>query len=273
MVTVVVALVASVLIQWRGAECWQGSISAYYYSPVRPIFVTTMVVIGVSLIVIKGSTVVEDTLLNLAGMLAPIVAFVPTSFEASCRRDEALDTAPLALPADIVRDVHNNIGALLAAGFTALAIAVLIFAIEQVRGSEVATRYWKSQAFLLASTGALLGIGWWLWTSEKILELHGWSAVFMFVALGLASIGNGAWLFWKNRGGSPPTSPRWMVHAVSYILVGVVMGVAGVVIMFVVPDPWVHRVLVLEMTEVGLFVAMWVIQSVERWGKILQAGP
>ncbi|HVE45319.1 MAG TPA: hypothetical protein VNA57_01035 [Acidimicrobiales bacterium] len=26
----------------------------------------------------------------------------------------------------------------------------------------------------------------------------------------------------------------------------------------------------LEMTEIGLFSAMWVVHSIERWGKILQ---
>ena len=35
--------------------------------------------IGFCLIVIKGSTAWEDTCLNVAGMLAPVVAVVPTS--------------------------------------------------------------------------------------------------------------------------------------------------------------------------------------------------
>ncbi len=42
-------------------------------------FTGGLVAIGVSLIAIKGSTDLEDVLLNLAGVLAPIVAFVPTT--------------------------------------------------------------------------------------------------------------------------------------------------------------------------------------------------
>src|SRR5688500_8603696 len=84
MVVVVLTLLTSVFIERRNAGCWQGSLSAYYYSPARPIFVSGLIAIAVSLIVIKGSIVIEDMLLNLAGMLAPIVAFVPTTFEEQC---------------------------------------------------------------------------------------------------------------------------------------------------------------------------------------------
>ena len=78
-VVVVLALLASVLIERSKVSCWQGSISAYFYTPVQAVFVSALVVIGVSLVAIKGSTDWEDVLLNLAGVLAPLVAFVPTS--------------------------------------------------------------------------------------------------------------------------------------------------------------------------------------------------
>src|SRR4051812_30911011 len=78
-VVVVAALMASVLLEVIHAGCWQESISAYYYTPTHAIFVGGLVAIGVALIAVKGSTDLEDALLNVAGVLAPIVAFVPTS--------------------------------------------------------------------------------------------------------------------------------------------------------------------------------------------------
>src|SRR5262249_55555658 len=78
-VVMVLALFVSVLIERFHVGCWQGSISAYYYTPAHAIFVGALVAIGVSLIAIKGSTDLEDVLLNVAGLLAPIVAFVPTT--------------------------------------------------------------------------------------------------------------------------------------------------------------------------------------------------
>lgn len=55
-----------------------GSINAYYYTPVRGMFAGALLGIGVCLVCIRGSTTVEDVLLNAAGMLAPVVALIPT---------------------------------------------------------------------------------------------------------------------------------------------------------------------------------------------------
>ena len=78
-VVVVLALLASVLIERSHVDCFQESISAYFYTPVQAMFVSALVVIGVCLIAVRGRTTGEDVLLNLAGVLAPIVAFVPTT--------------------------------------------------------------------------------------------------------------------------------------------------------------------------------------------------
>ena len=87
MVGLVVLLAASVLIelQQTGFGCWRTSISSYYWTPVRGVFVGALVAIGTCLIVLKGNTPVEDVLLNVAGALAPIVAFVPILDPKECQ--------------------------------------------------------------------------------------------------------------------------------------------------------------------------------------------
>ena len=62
MVGLVVLLAASVLIelQQTGFGCWRTSISSYYWTPVRGVFVGALVAIGTCLIVLKGNTPVED---------------------------------------------------------------------------------------------------------------------------------------------------------------------------------------------------------------------
>jgi hypothetical protein len=272
LIVVVVALTASVVIQRHNAGCWQGSISSYYYSPARPIFVSGLVAIAVSLIVIKGSTVIEDVLLNVAGMLAPIVAFVPTTEDAACVPHPGVVGGTNKLPAAIVGDVRNNIAALLVAGFLAFAVAVVIFLIEQAGSDKLATGYVKSQVFVLALTGLSLAVGVWLLASDHILQLHAKAAILMFGVLAIASGFNGIWLFAINKGDGSKTSPHWRSFASLYLAVGIAMIVAGVIIRSW-PGPWAHRTLVLEFTETGLFAAMWVVQSVERWGRILQAEP
>ena len=66
----VVLVFAAVVIEWwsTGPSCLQPSISAYYYTPVRAVFVGVLVTMGVCLIALKGSTEAEDVLLNVAGI-------------------------------------------------------------------------------------------------------------------------------------------------------------------------------------------------------------
>src|SRR4051812_8792439 len=76
-VIVLLALLCSVLLERSHAPCWEESISAYFYTPAHSMFIGALVALGVGLIALRGSTDVEDVLLNVAGVLAPIVAFVP----------------------------------------------------------------------------------------------------------------------------------------------------------------------------------------------------
>jgi hypothetical protein len=72
-------LYIGVLIQWLYYHCSQGSISAYYFTPVRPVLIASLSAIGVSLIVYRAKRDLENSVLDVAGFLAIIVAFVPTS--------------------------------------------------------------------------------------------------------------------------------------------------------------------------------------------------
>ncbi|MGB3770725.1 MAG: hypothetical protein WBF79_08380 [Rhodococcus sp. (in: high G+C Gram-positive bacteria)] len=56
-----------------------GSISEYYYSPARDVFVGVLVGTGITLICYRGYSRLENRLLNIAGTLLVVVALVPTS--------------------------------------------------------------------------------------------------------------------------------------------------------------------------------------------------
>lgn len=55
------------------------SLSAFYFTPARSLFVGTVVAIGVALVAYRGYTRGENLLLNAAGVLAVVVALVPTA--------------------------------------------------------------------------------------------------------------------------------------------------------------------------------------------------
>ena len=158
MVILVVTLGISIAIEVSRASCWQGSISAYYYTPVHAVFVGALVAIGVSLVALKGRNPIEDLFFNLAGVLAPIVAFVPTSQPGHVCSEpgDELTIRTSAL-------VSNNVPALLAAATLPI---VLAYAVARRQGKvEMATPP-RTNLVGLAVSVVLLVVGFW-WYNAK----------------------------------------------------------------------------------------------------------
>lgn len=74
-------LLPAALLVWVALDsglAMMGSISAFYYSPARSIFVGTLVAMGTALVAYRGYTRGENALLNGAGVLSIVVALFPT---------------------------------------------------------------------------------------------------------------------------------------------------------------------------------------------------
>lgn len=181
MLGAVVLLAASILVERSKVDCWQTSISAYYYTPVRAIFVGALMVIGFALIVYKGRTARQDRFLNGAGMLAPVVAVVPTTDVGVCW---SIAPRPLPIEGDglapwVVTNVDNNVAALLIAGAVALVAAA---AIAVSTGKAPAGRSRPRLSNLERSTVVSLGlaagslVGGWLlatrWSGFHLSLIH-----------------------------------------------------------------------------------------------------
>src|SRR5688572_21522068 len=63
---------------WRGVPELRDSMSGYYHTPMRDVFVGVLVAIGFLLYVYKGFSDRENWVLNAAGFLAAGVAMFPT---------------------------------------------------------------------------------------------------------------------------------------------------------------------------------------------------
>ncbi|QIM20832.1 hypothetical protein G7075_06280 [Phycicoccus sp. HDW14] len=115
----VLLLFAAVALEFRatGDDCLQTSISAYWHTPARAVFVGVLVTMGVCLVALKGNTPGEDIALNFAGMLAPGVAFIPVHDPGTC------SSVPIQV-SDAGPAVANNMQALFVLGAVALAIGV-----------------------------------------------------------------------------------------------------------------------------------------------------
>ncbi len=223
------------------------SISDYYYTPVRAVFVSSLVAIGVCMVVIKGNTPWEDTFLNLAGMLAPVVAFVPTPYAGSC--------GPSGMPDDVRANIANNVWALLFVGVVGLLATYLIGR----QAPAAADPHHARGGGLLISAGLLVAGGLWFFLGRSSFECgaHFTAAIVMFVFI-IAVV---AWNAWGVAGeqvrGAGRT--RYGQLAFAMVLAGVVLGVATW-------RGWLDNgVFWIELTLIVLFAVFWVLQSVELW--------
>ena len=249
----VVMLFCSVGYERFQVDCWQTSISAYYYTPVRSILVGALIAIGLCLIVIRGRGDFEDIMLNLAGMFAPVVALVPTSDAGRCYsiRQSPDPTTPGGALADwVVANIKNNIFALLVTGALAL-IAAFVFAIVTGRRSQAlkpTNPLGRVNMSLLVSLLVLLvgSVLFFNWEGFKT-HAHFVAAVLMFVFFAIVVAQNAL----RYRG-----QPYGMIYGVTLLLMVLASALA------LLPT---HPVLWLEVAEIVLFAFFWLVQTVQLW--------
>ncbi|MEM9038823.1 MAG: hypothetical protein AAGD33_02885 [Actinomycetota bacterium] len=272
---VVVMLGWAVWTEHQNAGCWQTSISAYYYTPARAIFVGGLMAVGFALIVIKGATLWEDIFLNIAGMLAPVVALAPTSGAGTCwsiepvasprvPRDAADPDGPWVLAEWVRANIENNIEALLVVGIAGLVIAAGIAVITNRTPTALVTVVPLSTAIGLAVTLSLLALGWLAlrqWDDFET-QAHGIAAVAFFVFLAAAAVES--------------MRDRWSkgerTLAVGYGLIAVAM-VATFAVIYPMRNRWDHAILVLEALEIVWFGVFWAVQTWERWREPVTTSP
>lgn len=250
MVALVVGLGASILYEWAkvDAECFQTSISAYYYTPVHGFFVGALVSIGVCLFCLKGSTDREDVLLNLAGMFALVVALVPTPGTGSCA--SVLGTAH-----DRDLNIANNMTALLAVGLFGLLILAFL-----------ATRNRPTRPELLGFAAAVLvfAAAAFLFFVDRdffVSKAHYTAAVLMFVCI-LFVVGFNA-IGYKEKTDAESPRNRYAAVGAAMVASALVIGIAGAA-------GWDHWVLAIEAALIGLFAVFWLIQTAELWDEGLR---
>jgi hypothetical protein len=249
LVVLALLLALSILIQIVSFRCLQSSISAYYYyTPVRSVFVAALCAIGAGLVIYRGSSPVENALLDIAGFLAFVIAFVPTPYRNDDRGCHAVDVPGLDAA------ILNNMLALIVAGGIALGLARLL--------ARPALRH-RRQAAIVGGVCVLLWVGlavsflvdrpFFLGPAHKI-------SAAAFFALILAVI-------WINQGATTSRAfrnvYRWTFFGA--IALGAVVGVLWLVFSLRTTLFW------LEAIGITAFIAFWVAQTGEMRGYVDRA--
>jgi hypothetical protein len=242
MVALVIGLGVSLVIEHAKVTpgCFQPSISAYYYTPVRGYFVGALVALAVCLVCVRGNTAVEDPLLNLAGMFALAVAFVPTPYATACTSV----ARPIENPA---ANVANNVLAVLIVGAILLVVAGIVAVRKPATvpariASAVAGAVWVS-----ATLAFWLARGWFL------AHAHDVAATLMFVCIVGAAVDNALDV------GRPSLQKLYGAIAVAMSTALIVIPLLGHII------GWGYWTIVVETVLITLFAVFWIVQTWELW--------
>lgn len=269
MVVLVAGLAASVIYEHfqTATSCWQRSISAYYYTPVQGFLVGALVTVGVSLVAVKGNTDWEDLLLNLAGISAPVVAFVPYPDPGTCG-------SVLTTPVHRDLNIGNNVTGLLVAG----GLGLLVVAVLALRGR------WNPGAEPLTPTarfGFAVTVALYLGTLVVFLFARRWvvdwghqvAAIAMFGFI-LLNVGLNALNWRRQPPAQPPGQPTSPWRTNWYAVVAVLMAVAVVGWTLVgLAGHWRYWLIGLESSLIALFAGFWVLQTAELWDRGLRPAP
>jgi hypothetical protein len=251
-----VMLGAALLIERAHATCWQTSISAYYFTSAHGVFIASLCAIGTLLIVYKGSKDTEDVFLNLAGILAFVVAFVPTS-------RPVLFCGDAALPDGAVTDqaIIRNVWALAVALVVARVASWWMYRRTGTGRSRSAlgnVALWVQRAVLAIGVVTLIAFPDWFVTNA-----HGVAAVAMFSAFIVTVLINA---FLAGRQDEDKCPHRRAYHlAYQLISVAMVVTLVAAVTVHLILSDFNHVVLVVEVALILEFGAYWVVQTIELW--------
>ena len=258
MVGLVVLLAASVLIelQQTGFGCWRTSISSYYWTPVRGVFVGALVAIGTCLIVLKGQHAGRGRAAQRRGALAPIVAFVPILDPKECQ------STPWR-PPPTVGEHLQQCRAFLLAGLVAVAVAWWV-ARREGRG-------WLSRAdligLLVTIALVLAGIALFLWAREFFDRwAHYLAAIPLFLVLVAVMVVNAvsyARTEAAHKGremGRAELANRYLAIAALTVALVVTLGLVTWL------GHWRHGTFWLEVVVIAAFAVFWAVQTAELWG-------
>jgi hypothetical protein len=210
----------------------------------------------VQFIVYKGSSDTEDVLLSLAGILAFIVAMVPTT-------RPVLLCGRYGLPAeyDVTHAITNNVWAVVIA--LAIARTVSWWLYRRTNTTVPRSVLGTVSMYFLRAIMAVGLVALIFFRNRFDSNAHGVSAVIMFLAI-IITVVTTAFLVSRQ---DDAKSPHRHLYYVLYqsIAAAMIVTLIAVVVLHVVLDSWNHWVIVVETALILEFTAYWVIQTVELW--------
>ncbi|MDQ1127957.1 hypothetical protein [Microbacterium sp. SORGH_AS_0888] len=234
-----------------------GSVSAAYYTPARDVFVGCLCAVSLALLALSGRSV-EQALLDLAALFAPVIAFVPTPIApgdvaaVGC----AATTAP-CVPAAAQGGIDNAMLSLAVLGAIGLAGA-LALAIAQ------GTLSWRLGLALTVAGLVMAGfVLWWrLWPRGFVTGAHDVATIAFFALI--AAVAVVAALRPVNARHPAAVRAAYLVIAGGIVL-SLVFLVTVAIVRRSTASGGIPLFFVGEAVALALFAAFWLVQTAELW--------
>jgi hypothetical protein len=229
---------------------WLTSVSDYFYTPARDVFVGALVAASLALFALSGRGA-ERALLDAAALFAPLIALVPTTLAADSVPGVVVPCSGRCFPPAYEADAANGVIVYLVLGVLTLLVAFVLAALGQVSLASV----WPSlliAVVVLAATALT-----WAFARDAFLQQAHFVATMAFFALFAAAAVRSAF---PRRGPQPTPVFRVLYTAIA---VGLVLVLVAYVVLL--PQAGGSATLIVEAAALALFFAFWVVQGVEKW--------
>lgn len=226
------------------------SISAAYYTPAGPALVGSLSAIALALLALSGRSL-EQALLDVAAVLALVVAYVPTTVRAPACAPRESCVAPETVPAVVVTGVAVAVVVVLGA----------LFALVLARVQRTASRGVVPTVVAVIAV-VVCGGTWAAVAPTSFLDgAHNAAAVAFFAVIALVA-GLAAW-HPHARG----RQRRGVRGAYAVVAIGIVITLILLVgaLLARVEQVFAPLIFVGESVALALFGVFWIVQTVELW--------
>lgn len=226
------------------------SVSASYYTAAGPVFVGALTAIALALLALSGRSV-EQGLLDVAAVLALVIAYVPTSV--SC------GTVTRCVPVAVRATVANNAAAVASVVLLGVVVALILARVQGTLSRGVVLTAAVIAAIVVA--GIVVGV---LAPEVFFAGAHEVAAVAFFVLIAVVA-GLAAWR---------PQSRAAAHGRFRAVYAAVAAGIAVTLLALVggvlagVDRRGFPVVLVGESVALVLFAAFWIVQTAELWREV-----
>src|SRR6478736_4754821 len=258
-----IALLLMLLLSVGYQSCWLGSISAYYYTPARGVFVGSLCALGACLIAYKGHSPEEDVLLNFSGFMAFVVAMVPTVPDGRCGPNAYTQT-----PAEIAAAVRNNIWSLVVVAVLAALVAAWLKRGAMTRDPSDRPTVRSMVVSAVCGLVLLAELTLFLVLRDRFIALsHGIAAGTMVAGVIAVMVFSALRAEERHQGTTGGTGASGTLYKRIYIAIAVALAFAlgATVLTALTVRGFDHLILIAEVIIIVLFAAYWGVQTKELW--------